>query len=63
MVQVRLTPWFTVANPDTTGALPKLMVGVVIWQSLLTVRLTVSGWVPELLSRPMHKPPMPMPSQ
>ncbi|MNI93801.1 hypothetical protein D3C73_1518010 [compost metagenome] len=63
MVQERFTLWFTVPNPATTGALPKLMVGVVIWQSLLTVRVTVRVWFPAPVSRPRHRLPRPMPEQ
>ncbi|MNE48982.1 hypothetical protein D3C80_1434740 [compost metagenome] len=63
MVHARLTLWLTVANPATTGALPKLMLGVVIWQSLLTVRVTSRVWVPPPMSRPRQPVPMPIPAQ
>ncbi|MOA65619.1 hypothetical protein D3C78_1920720 [compost metagenome] len=63
MVHVRLTLWFTVLKPATTGALPKLMAGVVIWQSLLTVRVTVTVWLPLPVSRPMQMAPSPIPAQ
>ena len=63
LVQDRLTLWFTVPNPATTGALPKLMLGVVIWQSLVTVRLTTMLWLPLPMSRPRQILPIPMPEQ
>ncbi|MNC56359.1 hypothetical protein D3C75_1059500 [compost metagenome] len=56
-------PWLTVPNPATTGALAKLMLGVVIWQSLVTVRLTFKSWLPEPMSRPRHIPNAPIPEQ
>ncbi|MNF02951.1 hypothetical protein D3C80_2021830 [compost metagenome] len=53
----------TVPKPATTGALPKLMFGVVIWQSLVTVRLIVRFIVPSSFCRPRQRFPTPMPQQ
>ncbi|MOA06943.1 hypothetical protein D3C78_1266110 [compost metagenome] len=63
LVHDTLRLWLTVPNPATTGALAKLMLGVVIWQSLVTVMLTYNVWLPELMSRPAQNPPMPIPAQ
>ena len=53
----------TAVNPLTTGALPKLIFGAVIWQSLVTVMLTVRLAVPLPVSRPRQMPPTPIPEQ
>jgi len=64
LVQVRLMVWpVTGANPLTTGALPNAMLGVVMVQSLETVRLTVKVVVPLLMSRPRQTAPIPIPEQ
>ncbi|MNJ76196.1 hypothetical protein D3C77_734220 [compost metagenome] len=63
MVHDTFMLWLTVPNPATTGALAKLMSGVVIWQSLVTVRLTFKSWLPEPMSRPRHIPNAPIPEQ
>ncbi|MNH48386.1 hypothetical protein D3C79_1122080 [compost metagenome] len=53
----------TGAKALTTGALPKLMFGAVMVQSLATVRVTVMLVVPLLISRPRQTLPAPMPEQ
>lgn len=53
----------TVAKALITGALPKLMFGAVIRQSLDTVMFTVRLWVPLPMSRPRQIPRAPMPEQ
>ncbi|MCY1449444.1 hypothetical protein D3C76_1314710 [compost metagenome] len=58
-----MTLLLTVLKPPTTGALPKLMLGLVIWQSLVTVRLTVRLVVPVRFCRPRQILPTPMPQQ